>query len=134
MKRWGDANARFASVDILVGDTVGRLANRAVSKFRWTSSAAYVELYFVKRSGVGEPTAAEEAAALKPRLQVHQPLSSGAWLVALVTGPPAGFTLGEVASLVARRSSRLRVRCSLARDLFRVILICFIFPTFRRRL
>ena len=89
-----------------VAERVADVAERVASKFRLDASAAKVDLYMVERNGAGEPTAAEEEEALKkPRLQVHQPLSSGAWLVALATGPPAGSSLGECASRAARRSA-----------------------------
>ena len=47
VKRAGDARARFAPVEILVGDAVGHLAERATLKLGWGVSAAYVDLFLV---------------------------------------------------------------------------------------
>ena len=103
VKRSGDPRARFAPVDIFVGDAVGHLADRASLRRGW--DAAYVDLFLVKPAGDDdEPSPADEAAALaRPRLRVGVPLSrahisSGAWVVALVGSPPAA-ALGECAGL-----------------------------------
>jgi hypothetical protein len=105
VKRSGDPRARFAPVDIFVGDAVGHLADRASLKLEWRITAAYVDLFLVKPAGDDdEPSPADEAAALaRPRLRVGVPLSrahisSGAWVVALVGSPPAA-ALGECAGL-----------------------------------
>ena len=47
VKRAGDARARFAPVDILVGDAVGHLAKRASLERGWGVDAAYVDLFLV---------------------------------------------------------------------------------------
>ena len=105
VKRSGDPRARFAPVDIFVGDAVGHLADRASLRRGW--DAAYVDLFLVKPAGDDdEPSPAEEAAALaRPRLRVGVPLSrahisSGAWVVALVGSPPAAAP-GECARALA---------------------------------
>ena len=107
VKRSGDPRARFAPVDIFVGDAVGHLADRASLKLEWRITAAYVDLFLVKPAGDDdEPSPAEEAAALaRPRLRVGVPLSrahisSGAWVVALVGSPPAAAP-GECARALA---------------------------------
>ena len=82
-------------MEILVGDAVGHLAERATLKLGWGVSAAYVDLFLVKPGGEDEPSAAEEEEALKqPRLQVGRPLpragvASGAWVVARLADAPA---------------------------------------------
>ena len=105
VKRSGDPRARFAPVEIFVGDAVGHLADRASLRRGW--DAAYVDLFLVKPAGDDdEPSPAEEAAALaRPRLRVGVPLSrahisSGAWVVALVGSPPAAAP-GECARALA---------------------------------
>ena len=105
VKRSGDPRARFAPVEIFVGDAVGHLADRASLRRGW--DAAYVDLFLVMPAGDDdEPSPAEEAAALaRPRLRVGVPLSrahisSGAWVVALVGSPPAAAP-GECARALA---------------------------------
>ena len=99
VRRAGDARARFAPVEILVGDAVGHLAKRASLELGWGVSAAYVDLFLVKPGGEDEPSAAEEEEALKqPRLQVGRPLpragvASGAWVVARLPDAPAAAPL-----------------------------------------
>ena len=115
VKRAGDAVARFARVPILVGDAVTDLAKRASLELEWRAPAAYVDLFLVKPGGDDEPTAAEEAAALtRPRLQVgwllsRARISSSAWVVARLSGPPAAAP-GECA-----RAARRLVSCSPSR-------------------
>ena len=102
VKRAGDLEAVFALVEILSGDVVGHLAERASAKFRWLVGADKVKLFLVKPDGGDEPTAAEEEAALtQPRLQVGWLLSrariaSGAWVIARLSLPPAAAA-GECA-------------------------------------
>ena len=115
VKRSDDAHARFAPVEIFVGDAVGHLAERASLKLGWRTTAAYVDLFLVKPDGDNEPIAAEEEAALtQPRLQVgwllsRAGISSGAWVVARLPDPPAAAP-GECAraarSLLSRSPSR----------------------------
>ena len=111
VKRAGDVDAVFAKVEIFGADTVTRLAKRASLKLDWHTSAAYVDLFLVKPEGDDEPTAAEEEAALaKPRLQVGWALSrarisSGAWVVARLSSPPAAAP-GECA-----RAARSLLSC-----------------------
>ena len=47
VKRAGDARARFAPVEIFVGDAVGHLTERASLKLDWRTSAAFVDLFLV---------------------------------------------------------------------------------------
>jgi len=54
VKRAGDARARFAPVEIFVGDAVGHLTERASLKLDWRTTAAYVDLFLV-------PAESEEA-------------------------------------------------------------------------
>ena len=115
VKRSDDARARFAPVEIFVGDAVGHLAERASLKLGWRTTAAYVDLFLVKPDGDNEPIAAEEEAALtQPRLQVgwllsRAGISSGAWVFARLPDPPAAAP-GECAraarSLLSRSPSR----------------------------
>ena len=111
VKRAGDVDAVFAKVEIFGADTVTRLAKRASLELDWHTSAAYVDLFLVKPEGDDEPTAAEEEAALaKPRLQVGWALSrarisSGAWVVARLSSPPAAAP-GECA-----RAARSLLSC-----------------------
>ena len=117
VKRAGDLEAVFAPVAIFSGDAVGHLAERASDKFRWLVGADKVKLFLVQPDGDDEPTAAEEEAALtQPRLQVGWPLSrarisSGAWVVARLSSPPAAAP-GECA-----RAVRIHLSCSLSREI-----------------
>ena len=113
VKRAGDAGARFAPVEIFVGDAVGHLTKRASLERRWGVDAAYVDLFLVKPDGDDEPIAAEEEAALtQPRLQVgwllsRARISSGAWVLARLSSPPAAAP-GECAR--ARLAAPFRAR------------------------
>ena len=115
VKRSDDARARFAPVEIFVGDAVGHLTKRASLERRWGVDAAYVDLFLVKPDGDDEPTAAEEEAALtQPRLQVgwllsRARISSGAWVLARLPDPPAAAP-GECA-----RAARSLLSCSPSR-------------------
>ena len=115
VKHAGDARARFAPVEIFVGDAVGHLAERASLKLDWRTTAAYVDLFLVKPDGDDEPIAAEEEAALtQPRLQVgwllsRARISSGAWVLARLHDPPAAAP-GECA-----RAARSLLSCSPSR-------------------
>ena len=115
VKRSEDARARFAPVEIFVGDAVGHLAKRASLERGWGVDAAYVDLFLVKPDGDDEPIAAEEEAALtQPRLQVgwllsRARISSGAWVVARLSSPPAaaaGECARAIRSLPSCSSSR----------------------------
>ena len=80
----------FAEVNIVEGDTISRLAERACAKFpSWKADSAQLSLYLVAAGGDEEP--AEEAISTVllrgGRLGVGWSLSragisSGAWLVA----------------------------------------------------
>ena len=115
VKRSDDARARFAPVEIFVGDAVGHLAKRASLERGWGVDAAYVDLFLVKPDGDDEPIAAEEEAALtQPRLQVgwllsRARISSGAWVLARLPDPPAAAP-GECA-----RAARSLLSCSPSR-------------------
>jgi hypothetical protein len=47
VKRAGDLEAVFAPVEILSGDAVGHLAERASAKFRWPVGADKIKLFLV---------------------------------------------------------------------------------------
>ena len=100
VKRAGDARARFAPVEILVGDAVGHLAKRASLERGWGVDAAYVDLFLVKPGGdrdFATPTQAQIDAVLADEgklLGEGVPLSlagiaSGAWVVARLADAPA---------------------------------------------
>ena len=100
VKRAGDARARFAPVEIFVGDAVGHLAKRASLERGWGVSAAYVDLFLVKPGGdrdFATPTQAQIDAVLADEgklLGEGVPLSragvaSGAWVVARLADAPA---------------------------------------------
>ena len=60
-----DDSVSWAEVELLEGDTVARLADRACAKFRsWDADASQVSLYLVERTGEDVPSPAAESAAL----------------------------------------------------------------------
>jgi len=100
VKNSGDARARFARVLVHAGDAVTDLAARAARELDWHVNAARVTLFLVKPAAGSEhdfvtPTREEINAALAAEgLGEGPPLrsagvTSGAWLVASVSDPPA---------------------------------------------
>jgi len=121
VKRAGDARARFAEVEIFETDTVTRLAERASLKLDWRTTAAYVDLFLIKPAG-GEhafatPTQAQIDTVLADEGNVlgeavplaHAGITSGAWVVARLSSPPAAAP-GECA-----RAARSLPSCSPSR-------------------
>ena len=94
----GSAVGSWAEVELLTGDTVARLADRACTKFPfWRVTAAEVSLFLVAAADADEPSAgtiAEIIADDDKRLRVNKSLSvanihTGAWLVARVSAGAA---------------------------------------------
>ena len=80
----------FAVLDIVEGDTLGHVAERACAKFpSWKADSAQLSLYLVAAGGDEEPAEEAISAVLSTggRLGVgwslsRAEISSGAWLVA----------------------------------------------------
>ena len=121
VKRAGDARARFAPVEIFVGDVVGHLAKRASLELEWRTPAAYVDLFLVKpgddEHAFTTPTQAQidtvladESNALGEGMPLSRAgIASGAWVVARLPDPPAAAP-GECA-----RAARCLLSCSSSR-------------------
>jgi hypothetical protein len=121
VKRAGDPHARFARVPILEGDAVTDLAKRASLELEWRTTAAYVDLFLIKPAG-GEhafttPTPVQIDTALADEGNVlgeavplaRAGITSGAWVVARLSSPPAAAP-GECA-----RAARSLLSCSPSR-------------------
>jgi hypothetical protein len=121
VKRSDDALARFAPVEIFVGDAIGHLAKRASLELEWRATAAYVDLFLIKPAG-GEhafttPTPVQIDTALADEGNVlgeglplsYAGIASGAWVVARLSSPPTAAA-GECA-----RAARSLLLCSSSR-------------------
>ena len=107
VKRFGDAHALFARVEIFADDAVADLADRASRVRGWGVDAAYVKLFLVKPASAEKPFAAPTQAQIDAELAdegnalgegMPLPLveiTSGAWVVARLSAPPAAAAPGE---------------------------------------
>ena len=115
VKRSDDACARFAPVEILVGDAVGHLAERASLKLDWRTTAAYVDLFLVRTDFAEAVEGGDESAGIAAKKLFsgaslpHAGVSNGAFLLARLSSPPAAAA-GECA-----RAARSLLSCSPSR-------------------
>ena len=114
VKRAGDARARFAPVEIFVGDAVGHLTERASLKLDWRMTAAYVDLFLVSTDFAEAVEGGDESAGVAAKKLfsgaslAHAGVSNGAFLLARLPDPPAAAP-GECA-----RAARSLLPCLLA--------------------
>jgi hypothetical protein len=112
VKRAGDARARFAPVEIFVGDAVGHLAKRASLERGWGVDAAYVDLFLVRTAFAEAVEGGDESAGIAAKKLfsgaplAHAGVSNGAFLLARLSSPPAAAP-GECA-----RAARSLPSCS----------------------
>ena len=114
VKRAGDARARFAPVEIFVGDAVGHLAERASLKLDWRTTAAYVDLFLVRtdcarRVQIGDESEGVGDALFSGDMLAAIGVSNGAFLLARLPDPPvaaAGECARAIRSLPSCLSSR----------------------------
>jgi hypothetical protein len=107
----------FAEVNIVEGDTISRLAERACAKFpSWKADSAQLSLYLVAAGGDEEPAEEEISAVLSSggRLGVgwslsRAEISSGAWLVArkIVDGGESCISFARVSPRTPHSSPHL---------------------------
>ena len=118
VKRSDDSRARFAPVEIFVGDAVGHLAERASLKLGWRTTAAYVDLFLVpdhlvrvvQRNPAREvDVLVDSNLCLATDALAEASISDRCCLIARLPGPPAAAP-GECAraarSLPSRSPSR----------------------------
>jgi len=114
VKRSDDVRARFAPVEIFVGDAVGHLADRASLKLVWRTTAAYVDLFVVSaRSAKAVEGGDESVGVAAKRLFSGDKLSA----IGIVDG---AFLLARLPSLQAAAPgecarARLAASCCRAR-------------------
>jgi len=112
VKRAGDARARFAPVEIFVGDAVGHLAKRASLERGWGVDAAYVDLFVVSaRSAKAVEGGDESVGVAAKRLFSGDKLSA----IGIVDG---AFLLARLPSLQAAapgECARARLAASFCR-------------------
>ena len=116
VKRSDDVRARFAPVEIFVGDAVGHLAERASLKLAWRTTAAYVDLFLVPEASEDAVASREDGAealvlATPPLSSIKSLLAVSvrdrSCLLARLSGPPAAAP-GECAR--ARLAASFRAR------------------------
>jgi hypothetical protein len=115
VKRAGDLEAVFAPVEILSGDAVGHLAERASAKFRWLVGADKVKLFLVSTDFAEAVEGGDESAGIAAKKLfsgaslAHAGVSNGAFLLARLPDPPVAAA-GECA-----RAARSLLPCSPSR-------------------
>ena len=115
VKRSGDVDAGFATVDIYAGDNVARLAERASTKFCWPGSADKVKFFLVSTDVAEAVEGGDESAGFAAKTLfsgaslAHAGVSNGAFLLARLPDPPAAAA-GECA-----RAARSLLSCSPSR-------------------
>jgi hypothetical protein len=121
----GDA---FAELDLVDGDTAGRLARRAADAFaHWRVSAAQIALFAVREgraralAAEADPAAAADILAAANRLAPDEVVEPGSWLLARVPPPSSPLAAAPTfESDVALLEDALRCGLSAAqRDAFR---------------
>ena len=106
----------FAKLEMLAGDAVTDLAERACAKFGW-GVPTRARLYLAKQGGKENPTAEEEASAValdKPSYSLAEVgIASGSWLLAHVSLPAAAAGAPPAGSATAHWTAD-RLRTALA--------------------
>ena len=97
VRRAGEARARFAEVEIFVGDAVGHLAERASRKLDWRTTATYVDLFLVPVESEAAVVAGDDGS--EALVLAAQPLSAIRALSAV------GIRIRNRSCLLARLSS-----------------------------
>jgi hypothetical protein len=109
VKRSDDARARFAPVEIFVGDAVGHLAKRASLELNWRTTAAYMDLFLVSTDFAVAVEGGDESAGIAAKKLfsgaslAHAGVSNGAFLLARLSYPPEAAP-GDYARARAARS------------------------------